>query len=166
MKPITRYHTIIESPVGDLHLVFNDTAVSGLYFSHSNKQPDFTQYQEKAHHPLIKKVRTQLKEYFQGTREKFDLPLDLQGSPFQIQAWKQLQKIPYGKAISYSEQATKMGNPKWTRAVGGANGRNPISIIIPCHRVIGKNGTLTGFGGGVDRKEFLLKLEQNQDLAT
>ncbi|MCX7124214.1 MAG: methylated-DNA--[protein]-cysteine S-methyltransferase, partial [Gammaproteobacteria bacterium] len=110
----------------------------------------------------IIETKKQLSEYFQGKRKKFDLPLIFKGTDFQMKAWKQLLKIPYGKTISYAEQAEKTGDKNKARAVGMANGQNPISIIIPCHRVIGSNGHLTGFGGGIDKKAILLKLEQNE----
>lgn len=109
---------------------------------------------------LSQKTKKQLNEYFQGKRKIFDLPLVYNGTEFQIQTWKQLIKIPYAKTISYAEQAERIGNKNKARAVGLANGLNPISIIIPCHRVIGSNGHLVGFGGGLEKKSFLLKLEQ------
>lgn len=109
---------------------------------------------------IILETKKQLAEYFQNKRKKFDLPLVLTGTEFQIQTWKQLLKIPYGKTISYGEQAARLGDKNKARAVGMANGCNPISIIIPCHRVIGSNGQLVGFGGGVEKKAYLLTLEQ------
>lgn len=108
---------------------------------------------------ILKRTRVQLKEYFQGRRKEFDIPLRLNGSEFQVKAWKTLQTIPFGKVISYSEQARRMKKPLAVRAVGGANGRNPLAIVVPCHRVIGSNGRLTGFGGGMPAKQALLRLE-------
>ncbi|MFA0411948.1 methylated-DNA--[protein]-cysteine S-methyltransferase, partial [Vibrio splendidus] len=101
----------------------------------------------------------QLDEYFAGKRTSFDLPLKPQGTDFQLKAWVALTTIPYGETISYGEQAKRMDNPKAVRAVGGANGKNPFSIVVPCHRVIGANGTLTGYTGGMNRKEWLLDFE-------
>ena len=109
--------------------------------------------------PLIKKAAAQLTEYFYGKRKEFDLPLSLHGTDFQISVWKALEKIPYGKTCSYGELAASVGNPKACRAVGMANNRNPIVIIIPCHRVIGSDGTLTGYGGGLTLKRQILELE-------
>ena len=107
-----------------------------------------------------KEVKRQLAAYFRGELKKFDVPLLLSGTDFQKAAWKELQKIPYGKTITYGEQARRIGRPKASRAVGGANRVNPVAIIVPCHRVIGSNGRLTGFGGGLDVKEKLLELEK------
>jgi len=109
--------------------------------------------------PLIKKTAAQLEEYFAGKRKAFDLPLNPQGTEFQKKVWKALQEIPYGKTVSYKDIAEKIGSPKASRAVGGANNKNPISIIIPCHRVIGANGALVGYAGGLDMKRELLELE-------
>lgn len=109
--------------------------------------------------PLVLKCKKELEEYFYGDRIKFSVKLDMHGTDFQVKCWKELSKIPYGKSISYKVQAENIGNPKAVRAVGGANGKNPISIIVPCHRVIGKNGKLTGYASGLWRKEYLLKRE-------
>lgn len=108
----------------------------------------------------FEEVKRQLDQYFKGRLKSFDLELKTGGTPFQQQVWQALAKIPYGSTISYGDLAVQIGNPKAVRAVGLANGKNPIPIIIPCHRVIGKNGSLTGFGGGLDVKRFLLELEQ------
>ena len=110
-------------------------------------------------HPILKETERQLGEYFAGERMTFDLPLDLIGSEFQRSVWKLLQEIPFGQTISYGEQSRRLGNTKAVRAVAGANGRNPISIIVPCHRVIGSDGSLTGFGGGLNCKRWLLEHE-------
>ncbi len=109
--------------------------------------------------PYFDQLKTELEEYFTGSRKTFDIPLDFAGTDFQEQSWNALLKIPYGETRSYQDQANTINNPKAVRAVAGANHRNKISILIPCHRVIGKNGSLTGYGGEVWRKEFLLKLE-------
>lgn len=116
---------------------------------------------ENSSEKTIIKTKQQLNEYFDGKREMFNIPLAINGTDFQKQAWQELQKIPYGETISYGEQAQRIGDRKKARAMGMANGRNPISIIIPCHRVIGANGSLTGFGGGIDRKAYLLEMEQS-----
>lgn len=112
--------------------------------------------------PVIEALLTQLDEYFSGTRKRFSVPINPIGTAFQKKVWQALMEIPYGKTCSYKDIAVKIGKPKACRAVGGANNKNPIMILIPCHRVIGKNGTLTGYYGGIDKKEFLLKSEQNQ----
>jgi methylated-DNA-[protein]-cysteine S-methyltransferase len=106
------------------------------------------------------RVKEQLQEYFDGTRREFDLPLDLRGTGFQLTVWCELARIPYGETISYGELARRIGEPTASRAVGAANGANPIPIVIPCHRVIGANGSLTGFGGGIETKKWLLALER------
>lgn len=115
--------------------------------------------ERNAQHKIIIKTKQQLKAYFEGKRTTFDLPLCFNGTPFQIQVWQELCKIPYGQTISYGEQARRLGDKNKARAVGLANGMNPISIIVPCHRVIGSNGQLTGFGGGLKNKALLLQLE-------
>jgi O-6-methylguanine DNA methyltransferase len=112
--------------------------------------------------PVILKFFRQLSEYLEGRRQEFDVPLDLRGSAFQRQVWKELLKIPYGQVISYGEMARRIGRPGACRAVGSANGSNPLPIVVPCHRVIGSNGKLTGYGGGVAMKSFLLQLEGRQ----
>ncbi len=109
--------------------------------------------------PLIQETRRQLKEYFAGTRRQFDLRLAPEGTAFQLKAWQALRRIPYGQTISYQEQAQELGDARKARAVGAANGRNPLSIVVPCHRVVGKSGKLTGFAGGLKAKAFLLALE-------
>jgi len=116
---------------------------------------------EQGETPLIKKAAAQLREYFDGKRKTFDLPLAPRGTEFQLTVWKALQAIPYGKTCSYGQLADKIGNPKACRAVGMANNRNPITIIIPCHRVIGSNGSLTGYAGGLDLKDKLIMLEKS-----
>lgn len=114
-----------------------------------------------ANNEIFKALRIQLNEYFEKKRTTFEIPLQLIGSPFQVKCWKELLNIPYGKTISYKEQAIKIGNEKAFRAVANANGQNMIDILVPCHRVIANNGKLSGYTGGVEKKEFLLKLEQN-----
>jgi len=139
-----------------LGIVEKDGAICGVFFK-TDKTPDGF---EKTETPLIKKAAAQLDEYFNGKRKVFDLPLKLYGTDFQIDVWKALQNIPFGETRSYGEIARVIGKPKASRAVGMANNRNPIVIIVPCHRVIGHDGSLTGFGGGIELKRRLLELEQ------
>ena len=107
-------------------------------------------------------VAAQLEEYFAGSRDTFEVPLELHGTPFELRVWNALQEIPYGETMGYGELASRIGQPTAARAVGLANGRNPIGVIVPCHRVIGANGSLTGYGGGIERKRILLELERGQ----
>ena len=155
------FYTQIESPIGPLLLAGGDDGLHELWFveGRRKKKPN-PEWQENAK-PFAAAIK-QLREYFAGKREDFDLPLVLNGTPFQLSVWRNLQKIPYGKTVSYLDIAKKIGNPKAVRAVGLANGSNPIPIIVPCHRVIGSNGSLTGFGGGLPTKQKLLALESRQ----
>lgn len=121
--------------------------------------PEADHIQEKPRDEFIVMTKKQLKEYFQGKRTTFDVPLHVEGTPFQQQAWKQLLTIPYGQTISYLEQAQGLGDRKKARAVGSANARNPLPILVPCHRVIATNGKLTGFAGGLDHKKYLIEHE-------
>jgi methylated-DNA-[protein]-cysteine S-methyltransferase len=154
-------YTEIESPVGPLLLAADEAGLRAVLFMdgfHKHK-PDPTWKHDPA--PLRETVK-QLQAYFAGQLQEFDLPLAPEGTPFQQNVWKHLRAIPYGETISYGELAKRIGNPNASRAVGLANGSNPISIVIPCHRVIGSNGKLTGYGGGLPIKEKLLALEQKQ----
>lgn len=155
------YSKLIESPVGPLQLVASEKGLCAINFNatKAHQQALAGSMQDGTNHTLLVKAQKQLTEYFAGKRKEFDVLLDMQGTVFQIKAWKQLQKIPYGQTISYGEQARGMGDPKKARAVGAANGRNPLPIIVPCHRVIGSNGALVGFSSGVKIKEMLLELE-------
>ena len=153
----------LESPVGVLTLIASDQGLHAILWDNDRAN---LKYRTLLHglihntrHPILTETKQQLGEYFQGKRKRFDIPLVLDGTDFQIQVWQQLLQIPYGQTISYGEQAARIGNKNKARAVGMANGLNPISIIVPCHRVIGKNGSLTGFGGGLDKKALLLNLE-------
>ena len=160
MSTDTHWHTTVDSPIGPLGLVATDEGlrvVSWRGDETSVKLPD--DMAEDASHPVLRQTAQQLDEYFDGTRTSFDLPLDLRGTPFQEAAWRALGDIPYGSTRSYGEQAALIGRPKAVRAVGQANGRNPVPIVLPCHRVIGANGSLTGFGGGLDLKTQLLTHE-------
>jgi methylated-DNA-[protein]-cysteine S-methyltransferase len=151
----------IESPVGPLLLVADDGGLRQILFVNGRHQarPEASWRLDEA--PL-KETIGQLRSYFAGEREEFDLPLAPEGTPFQQEVWRRLCEIPYGETISYGELAKRIGNPQASRAVGLANGSNPIPIVIPCHRVIGSNGKLTGYGGGLPIKEKLLALERKQ----
>ena len=152
------YYCYLNSPIGDLLLAGDDDGLSLIGFPQGkmrhDPEPDWI-FNEKP----FAVVRQQLEEYFAGERTVFDLPLHLSGTDFQVQVLQELQRIPYGETTSYGEIAKRIGRPKAMRAVGAANGRNPIPIIVPCHRVIGSSGDLTGFGGGLATKEALLRLE-------
>lgn len=148
------YALCYNSPVGILKIEGDESAITGLYFIEEEFESTGIVTEE------IKKCKTQLDEYFGGKRKKFDLRLNPKGTAFQLKVWDALQTVPYGETQTYGNIAQAIDNPKAVRAVGGANHRNPISIIIPCHRIIGSNGTLTGYGGGLEKKEYLLNLEQ------
>lgn len=150
-----RYFFVMPSPVGELTLTEEDGQLVGLSFergriSDAAEQPT----------PLLLCVKTQLEEYFSGRRRAFDLPLAPKGTPFQQAVWQALRQIPYGETRTYGEIAVQIGRPRAARAVGMANRQNPIAVLQPCHRVIGASGRLTGYAGGLDRKEYLLRLEQ------
>ena len=150
---------IVDSPVGPLFLAASDAGLHAVEFAeHRHPVPRGDDWCDGAH-PVLDATAQQLAEYFAGTRRSFDLPLAARGTPFQKQVWDALTRIPYGRTASYAELALMVGNPNASRAVGAANGRNPLSIVVPCHRVIGAGGALTGFGGGLPTKEFLLTLE-------
>jgi methylated-DNA-[protein]-cysteine S-methyltransferase len=155
------FYTKMNSPVGNLLLAADERGLRLVSFENSKRaasvEPDWKSDQT----PFVEVVR-QLQEYFGGERKEFDLPLAPQGTDFQLDVWRSLRTIPYGETISYGQLAERIGNPKAVRAVGLANGCNPIPIIIPCHRVIGSNGSLTGFGGGLSNKKKLLDLESKQ----
>jgi methylated-DNA-[protein]-cysteine S-methyltransferase len=152
-------YTEIESPVGPLRLVSDEAGLRRLEFLKDNGRPEASWREDPG---ALKKSVQQLRSYFAGELEAFDLELAPEGTPFQLEVWRRLCDIPYGETISYGELAQRIGNPKASRAVGLANGSNPIAIIIPCHRVIGSNGKLTGYGGGLPIKEKLLALERRQ----
>ena len=149
------------SPVGTLKLVANDTALVAVLWENENpKRVRLAELIEQVHHPILLETQKQLSEYFAGKRQQFDLPLDFEGTEFQQKVWQALLTIPFGETRSYRDIAEQVGNVKAVRAVGAANGKNPISIIAPCHRVVGANGKLVGFAGGLDNKDILLKLEK------
>jgi len=153
------YVAVLPSPIGALTLVAELEAVKTIWFPGSPDQVDPAWSEGSA---LLRETARQLEQYFAGRRQTFDLPLDPDGTPFQREVWAELTRIPYGTTTSYAELARRIGRPSAVRAVGAANGANPIPIVIPCHRVIGRDGALTGFGGGLDRKRFLLELEANR----
>ncbi len=144
----------IDSPIGVLRLKEEDGALTELLFGRQGGK------WEQGASPLLLQAEEELREYFEGKRREFTLPLSPKGTEFQRRVWNALLTIPYGETRSYEEIAVLAGSPKAFRAVGSANHNNPISILIPCHRVIGKNGSLTGYGGGMEAKRFLLELEQ------
>jgi len=148
------------SPVGELTLIASETGlVAVLWENDDPTRVRLADVQDEADHPVLTRTAAQLAEYFAGERRSFDLPLDFRGTDFQKSVWAQLLAIPFGETRSYGEIARNLGNPTASRAIGAANGRNPISIIAPCHRVVGASGSLTGFAGGLETKAFLLKLE-------
>jgi methylated-DNA-[protein]-cysteine S-methyltransferase len=158
-----RSHIVIDSEVGPLTLVAEDGALVGLYMDLQRHRPDDDKLGEldrggREAEPF-KAAADQLDAYFSGSLTRFTLPLAPRGSEFQQRVWTALQAIPYGQTVSYGELAERVGSPGGARAVGLANGRNPIGIVIPCHRVVGSSGSLTGYGGGLDRKKRLLDLE-------
>jgi len=156
------YYKTIPSPIGSLRLYASQKGLCAVLFhgGRNHKIMFDGAIEQSDDHPMLKRAEKQLLEYFSGKRKHFDLPLDMRGSIFQLKAWKELQQIPYGKTISYGEQAHRVGDRKKARAVGMANGRNPLPIIVPCHRVIGSSGALTGFGGGIKTKQQLLEHER------
>lgn len=149
----------LQSPIGRLMLTSDGAALTGLYMEPSRKTQSTDGWSEDAAVPPLAAALRQLTEYFAGTRREFDLPLRLRGTEFQKRVWQELTEIPYGQTWSYGELAKRINNPSASRAVGLANGRNPISILVPCHRVIGADGSLTGYGGGLERKRWLLAHE-------
>jgi methylated-DNA-[protein]-cysteine S-methyltransferase len=154
------YQTYMDSPVGRLLLEGGHDHLRRVAFVKEN--PAGSVKTGGSGSPTLRRAVEQLNAYFAGELREFDLPLDLQGTPFQLGVWRALQDIPYGETISYGELARRIGTPKGSRAVGLANGANPIAIVVPCHRVIGSNGKLTGYGGGLGNKETLLALEGRQ----
>jgi methylated-DNA-[protein]-cysteine S-methyltransferase len=157
----TLVSTTMDSPVGPLTIVASDAGVRAVLWPTDNpKRVPLGDVERRDDHPVLSSAVEQLGEYFDGHRQDFDLPLDPTGTEFQQSAWTALRTIPFGTTVSYGEQAEQMGDKRKARAVGAANGRNPISIIVPCHRVVGSNGSLTGFAGGIDTKDWLLTHER------
>jgi methylated-DNA-[protein]-cysteine S-methyltransferase len=154
------HYAIIKSPIGDLMLVADDSALTGVYFAGCDHIPAASKrWTLNARHPVLRQAAKQLQEYFTGKRRSFSLPLRPAGTDFQENVWREIARIPYGETLSYSDLAKRAGAPEAIRAAGTTTGRNPVSIIIPCHRVVGKNGALCGFAGGLERKRHLLGLE-------
>ena len=145
-------------PIGTLTLVASDAGLRAVWWPDDVRRTDIGD--EDPNHPVLVRARHELDEYFAGQRHEFDLPLDPQGTPFQQAAWQVLRTIPYAHTMTYGEQARRLGDVNKARAVGAANGRNPLSIVVPCHRVIGSSGALTGFAGGLDTKHWLLEFER------
>ena len=146
------HRCVIPTPIGNLSIREDEGAICAIDFTTEALCPPCTS--------LLQEATRQLDAYFDGTLTDFDLPLRMEGTPFRMRCWAVLCTIPYGETISYGEQAKRIGSPKAVRAVGGANHHNPISIVVPCHRVVGADGTLTGYGGGVDKKAWLLMHER------
>ncbi len=149
------YQKIITSPIGNLQLVASDAGLRAVNFDGKF----WDNAEEKPSHHILLKAEKQLGEYFAGKRKEFEIKLEMRGTVFQINAWRILQKIPYGETVSYGQQAAQIGDSKKARPIGVANSRNPIPIIVPCHRVVGASGALTGYAGGLAIKQFLLDLE-------
>tara|TARA_R110000868_G_scaffold104087_5_gene286271 strand:+ start:1699 stop:2184 length:486 start_codon:yes stop_codon:yes gene_type:complete len=151
----------MNSPVGKLTLIASDKGLSAILWEYEKPNRVKIKLGKKnPSNPILIQAKSQLEEYFKGERSCFDLELDPVGSEFQINVWKKLQKIPYGQTASYKDLALSLGKPTAARAVGMANGKNPLSIVVPCHRVIGASGALTGYAGGIENKVRLLKLEK------
>ncbi|WP_025162850.1 methylated-DNA--[protein]-cysteine S-methyltransferase [Paraclostridium bifermentans] len=146
------YYGYYKSPIGNLRIVVDESSLVVLDFNEDEKK-------QSDEHRYINEVKKQLDEYFKGTRKLFDLNIKINGTDFQNKVWNELTKIPYGETISYKELATRIGNDKACRAVGNANNKNKISIVIPCHRVVGSNKKLVGYAGGLDKKEWLINHE-------
>jgi len=147
-------YTYVDTPIGSILIAGDETAIVEIHFAGAEPQPDWTR-----HPAALREAANQLRAYFAGERQTFDLPLAPRGTEFQQSVWSALQKIPYGETTTYSTIAERIGRPAAIRAVGAANGANPIPIVIPCHRVIGASGGLTGFGGGLPVKRWLLDHE-------
>jgi methylated-DNA-[protein]-cysteine S-methyltransferase len=158
--PTSTVYTKITSPLGSVILSATDMGLSGIWFDGQKHLPPFTKWQPSPNNAYLIKARDSLQAYFDKQTKRFEIPLDLHaGTAFQQQVWLALLKIPYGRTVTYNQISQYIGAPNSVRAVAGAVGRNPLSIMVPCHRVIGSNGTLTGYAGGLDRKLALLTLE-------
>lgn len=152
-------YCLLDSPIGPLTLAADDSGLRVVEFPENRHPAKRDMSWVEAEHPVLAETRRQLGEYFAGHRQVFDLPLAPRGTPFQLEVWQALARIPHGQTWSYGQLASHLGRPQAMRAVGAANGRNPLPIVLPCHRVIGASGALTGFGGGLPTKQFLLELE-------
>lgn len=157
---MTNIYTFYQCPLGQILLIANGDALTGLYFVGEKYYPDvMPDWKREDQAKIFRATTTQLQEYFSGARQSFELTLAPQGTEFQRKVWHALTQLKFGEIVSYGELALRIGQPQAFRAVGAANGRNPISIVVPCHRVIGARGALTGYAGGLPRKEALLNLE-------
>jgi methylated-DNA-[protein]-cysteine S-methyltransferase len=155
-----RYYDSFESPHGKMLLVATEKGVSGIYFNRQKYFPEPKKdWKRDERHAVLQQAKRELREYFAGKRRRFAVPLAPDGTPFQRSVWKAIAKVGFGKTVTYGELAAKAGRPGSARAAGAATGRNPISIIVPCHRILGANGSLTGYAGGLARKRALLQLE-------
>jgi methylated-DNA-[protein]-cysteine S-methyltransferase len=152
-------HTVIDTPIGPLTLVAGPQGLREVRFP-NGRPVGPADGPARPDDPVLAQAATQLEEYFAGTRQDFDIPLDPHGSPFQLAAWRGLTTIPFAETVSYGEQARRLGHDGKARAIGAANGSNPLPVIVPCHRVIGSDGSLTGFGGGLETKAWLLHHER------
>ncbi|MFW2381326.1 MAG: methylated-DNA--[protein]-cysteine S-methyltransferase [Acidimicrobiales bacterium] len=157
MNTLTR--TATPSPVGELHIITSEIGVVAILWP-DDERWEFDTVEGTT--PIAERTAEELAEFFNGTRTDFTVPLDLRGTEFQRTVWESLTEIPFGQTVSYAEQAARLGRPTAVRAVASANGKNPVSIVVPCHRVIGSNGTLTGYAGGLEAKRLLLDLESGQ----
>ncbi|UVJ39646.1 methylated-DNA--[protein]-cysteine S-methyltransferase [Arthrobacter sp. CJ23] len=155
-------HTIIDSPLGQLTLVADGEVLKGIFFKgHWHMPPpEYFGAAVPAEDPVFARAAAELAEYFRGERTGFDFPYKASGNPFQEKVWARLDLIPFGETVSYGEIAAELGDPNLAQAVGSAVGRNPLSIVVPCHRVVGRDGSLTGYAGGLENKRFLLELEE------
>lgn len=162
MSEQTFARAMVKAPFGTLTIVASHSGVRFCMFDNDAHPKSMAGMHivDDATHPVVAQAVQQLSEYLAGTRTAFTVPVDLEGTDFQIAAWNALSKVPYGHTWSYLQQATSIGKPTATRAIGAANGRNPVVVILPCHRIIGANGALTGFGGGISTKQWLLEHEK------
>jgi methylated-DNA-[protein]-cysteine S-methyltransferase len=160
IKTMTTYYTILKTPaVGELALIANETQLTGIYFLGWDHVPDMKEWTQDPKHRVLKEAARQIGDYLKGKRKEFTVPLHFAGTKFQEEVWRQIARIPFGETITYTELAERAGVPKATRAAGTATGRNPLAIIIPCHRIVGKDGGLGGFAGGLENKRRLLGVE-------
>ncbi len=152
--------TLMDSPVGELQIITSEHGVVAILWPGDER---WTYETEDGSSPIAEAASAELAEFFEGDRTDFSMPLDLRGTEFQRMVWHSLTEIPFGETVSYAEQANRLGRPTAVRAVASANGKNPVSIVVPCHRVIGSNGKLTGYAGGLDAKQWLLQHESSSD---
>ena len=148
-----------ESPQGTMLIAATDKGLAGVYFKGQKHFPKQRQWQRDARHPVLRQAKRELSEYFAGKRTRFSVALDPQGTAFQRSVWKQIARVGFGATLTYGELAKRAGHPGSARAAGAATGRNPLGIVVPCHRILGANGSLTGYAGGLARKRALLRLE-------